>query len=238
VDSALIFFEDEHLLVLNKPAMLHSVALPNGGGPSLAALLCEYLPGIENVSRKPEDGGLVQRLDFETSGAIIAAKTKIIWEKLFEALKAGEIEKSYLAVLEGKFSGQKELHTFIGSRSRRGDRVRVFEEEPRAKMRAQRAHSIFSAKNYLSKINATLVKISAPSAHRHQVRAHAGFLGHPLVGDEIYGSTRTLIQLFASFEATPAELPTFLLHAALISFTHPATKEKITFDVPLPLALG
>ena len=144
LNSPHIIFEDGFLLAIYKPALVHSVSLPDGtGGRSVADWLREQYPKLVEASEKPEDCGLIQRLDFETSGVIMGAKTREIWKLLREDLLAGNIAKKYLALLDGKLEGSKQIESFIGTPKRRGKRVYSYKEDPNNNTRVLRA------KNYL-----------------------------------------------------------------------------------------
>ncbi len=97
-------YNDDSLFAVYKPAGIHSVRLPSGGGRSLADLLCERYPELEHAAPSSLDGGLVQRLDLETSGVLLSAKTPEVWQALYDALLARRIMKSYVALVAGTVS--------------------------------------------------------------------------------------------------------------------------------------
>lgn len=233
--SLSILFEDAHCFALNKSAGIHSVSLPHDEKDTLAARLLVALPELASAAEKPSDGGLVQRLDFETSGVLLGAKSRVAWTALHAQLAAGEIEKSYVALVEGKLIRDTAVNNYLGNSNRRAKSVKVFNEKPRDKDRALPARSRFVVLHYFPNLEASLVRVFAPTARRHQVRAHAASLGHPLVGDALYGSTRSVSSLTA-----PIGLPngcvasTFLLHAEKLEFLHPITKESVTVEAPPP----
>ena len=111
-----IIYEDGDLLVINKPPGLHSISQAESKEYSLAEWLVERFPQLAKVSKNVGDGGLVQRLDFETSGLMLTAKNNNIWESLHQKILRGEIEKYYNCLLEG-VSEQKrtKVALFIGS---------------------------------------------------------------------------------------------------------------------------
>ena len=215
-----ILFEDSDLLVLNKPSNLHSVSNEKSPEPSLANLLIEYLPSLKTAADKEGDAGLIQRLDFETSGIIIAAKNKTVWNSLFSQLKSGEIKKNYLVLVEGYLKEEIDVDTYIGSRHRGSKKVSVTEIPT---PRFLQAKSSLKPISYLKTLNASIVEIFASPARRHQVRAHAAYLGFPLYGDTLYGSKKKL-------DAAPK----FILHAWKSSFTHPNTNKMLSFEAPEP----
>ncbi|MBN8547692.1 MAG: RluA family pseudouridine synthase [Deltaproteobacteria bacterium] len=236
-DSSLfaVLYEDEDCFVLNKPSGIHSVSLPKDDKVTLASQLLKTHPPLAKASPKASDGGLLQRLDFETSGVILGAKSPEAWSKLHSALGAGQIEKSYLALVDGAFPQQLALDTWIGAPNRRAKKVKVFSEKPRQKDRALPASSRLSLVQYHASMDLSVIEVFAPTARRHQVRAHAAFSGHPLRGDSLYGSERelqTLSQNLALPESQAA--PQFLLHAEKISFSHPRTGQRIKVQAARP----
>jgi 23S rRNA pseudouridine1911/1915/1917 synthase len=207
-------YNDDSIFAVYKPAGIHSVRLPSGGGRSLADILCEQHPELEHAAPSPLDGGLVQRLDLETSGLLLGAKTPEVWQALYDALLAGKIEKSYVALVAGRVSDDISITSFLGSPHRGAQKVKIYEKEPAKKARALEGTTTFSPLQFIAEKNISVVKAVASPARRHQIRAHAAHLGHPLVGDALYGSTETLGPLSSSPRA-------FFLHAWELSFVHP-----------------
>lgn len=230
-----ILFEDSHFLVINKPAGIHSAGMPESDGPSIAHELVRKFPGQDKVSEKPEDGGLIHRLDFETSGLLIAARTREAWLKLRNLLKSGEVKKSYFALVEGRLSKKLEIETFLGGKGRRSQKVKVYLRAPASGPRLLAAISHISPLQYFEEINATAVSVTAPTARRHQVRAHCAHAGHPLVGDVLYGATTRLSDVFEKSKSLSKQtLPAFILHADSLEFLHPENKIQIQLKAELP----
>ncbi len=210
-------YEDTDIFAVYKPAGLHSVRLPNGGGLSLADLLLAHDPELRSAARTPEDAGLVQRLDLETSGVVLGAKNRVTWEKLFGALREGAITKHYVALVEGRVDTQREFASYLGSPHRGAKKVKVYLSEPATSVRALYGSTLIQPISYDTVRNETLVRVTASPARRHQVRAHLAYLGHPLVGDTLYGARSAL-----------SDARTFFLHAELVSFHHPVTGAERT----------
>lgn len=218
-------FEDEFLFVLEKPALLHSVKINSSKDDSLAARLLDENPQLSEVAAKPEDAGLLQRLDYETSGLILGAKNKQAWSKLKDCLKQEKIKKSYFVLVEGAFPKMREAVGYIGSRHRASKRVTVT-KFPVA--RSLQARTTFELIKKIPRANASMLKAFAENARRHQVRAQAAQLGFPLLGDKLYGSKRTLDESL-EIQESALPVPPFLLHADFLSFTHPLTDQKLSF---------
>lgn len=222
------FYNDDDIFAVYKPAGLHSVKIPSEGGHSLADELLEYDPELANASHSPLDGGLVQRLDCSTSGVLLGAKTRQIWDTLYAALSNGEVAKSYVALIEGKLHEETTVSTYIGSPHRGAKKMKIYSRPPSPPVRALPGTSIFTPLQYLEPFDITVVRATASPARRHQVRVHAAHIDHPLVGDLLYGSRRSVGALCAAGRyAVPR---TFFLHAAHLSFKHPRTGELINVE--------
>lgn len=168
-----ILYEDEHILVINKPAGL---AVHGGSGISLG--LIELLRG----SRKPDDFlELVHRLDKETSGCIVLAKRGAILRELHQLIRDGAVEKHYYALLSGRWKGARHkieapLHKMhLAS----GERIVRVSREGKASL------TVFEVKERFA--GATLVDAHLLTGRTHQIRVHSQFAGHPILGDEKYG---------------------------------------------------
>lgn len=208
-------YEDNDIFVVLKPPGIHSVRLPSGGGTSVADLLLEHNPILCEASRTPLDAGLVQRLDFETSGIMLGAKHRSIWDVLFKSLLQGEIKKTYLAVIEGALPEAVRVSSYIGSPHRGARKMKVYTSLPPASARALEGTTDFSPLRYDKDRDISVVRASASPARRHQIRVHAAHLGHPLVGDSLYGST---MERGSNRESIQRQ---FFLHAATLSLRHP-----------------
>jgi 23S rRNA-/tRNA-specific pseudouridylate synthase len=218
-------YNDSEIFAVYKPAGLHSVQLPNGGGSSLADVLLSKHPHLSQVARSPGDAGLIHRLDEDTSGIILGAWTKNSWEHLFEELRSGEIQKTYAALVEGSMATPSQITTFIGTPHRGAKKMKVYEKAPPQWARALEGSTVFRDAKHFPDLNASLVSVAASPARRHQVRLHCAHTGHPLVGDSLYGATSTLLESLAKGRS-------FFLHADSLSLRHPVTAEQITITCP------
>jgi len=209
-----------------KPAGVHSVQLPDGrGGGSIAALLVESRPQLAGAGKSPEDAGLVHRLDFSTSGVLLGASTREAWQVLFEQLSQGGVLKEYLACVEGRLDSEQTISSFIGSPNRGAKKMRSYPKDPGQKARTLFGTTIFKPISYDDERKISLVAAVASPARRHQIRLHASTLGHPLVGDSLYGSSTSLGDL----APTPRD---FFLHSWLVEFTHPETGVRVNVKSP------
>ena len=224
-----VLYEDEYLLAINKPADMHSVNLAGKEKQnSIAEAILDKDPSAKQVGLKPEDAGLVNRLDFETSGILIAAKDKTTWKSLHELFKKEKVSKTYLALLEGQLAPRTPIENYIGASGRSAKKMKLFKSKPSTKYRAQVARSEFRLLKFFAKENISLAEISISTGRRHQIRIHAKELKHPIVGDLLYGSKMLLGDFSAEFTSRQ-----FFLHAYKYEFIHPANGKAISIKSEL-----
>lgn len=219
-----ILFEDEALLVLNKPAGL--VVHPAAGHEEhtlVNALLhhCRgQLSGIGGVARP----GIVHRLDKETSGCMVVAKNDATHLALSNQFAGREVEKIYMAIVCGVLSRDEgNIRAAIARHPSHRKRMAVRDEES-----ARAAHTSYEVIERLRE--ATLVQASLHTGRTHQIRVHFQFIGHPLAGDQTYGQrqTRRLAEL------THYDAPRVMLHAHKLAFIHPRSGKRLRFVSPVP----
>jgi len=219
-----ILFEDQSLLVLNKPVGL--VVHPAAGHEEhtlVNALLhhCQgSLSGIGGVARP----GIVHRLDKETSGCLVVAKNDETHLALSAQFAKRQVEKIYNAIVCGELARESgEIHAAIARHPSHRKRMAVRDDDS-----GRAAHTSYRV---LEKLNsATFVEAQIHTGRTHQVRVHFQFLGHPLVGDETYGARQNA----RLKELTNYAAPRVMLHARELSFIHPRTEEQMNFEAPLP----
>src|ERR1039458_4667410 len=219
-----ILFEDQSLLVLNKPAGL--VVHPGAGHEEhtlVNALLhhCQgSLSGIGGVARP----GIVHRLDKDTSGCLVVPKNDETHLALSAQFAGRQVEKIYHAIVCGELARESgEIRAAIARHPSHRKRMAV-----RADDTGRAAHRSYRV---LEKLNsATFVEAQIHTGRTHQVRVHFQFLGHPLAGDETYGARQNK----KLTELTGYEPPRVMLHARELSFIHPRTEKEMCFESPLP----
>jgi 23S rRNA pseudouridine1911/1915/1917 synthase len=219
-----IVFEDEHLLVIDKPAglVVHPAA-GNFDGTLVNALLhhcAGRLSGIGGVARP----GIVHRIDKDTSGLLVVAKTDVAHEGLANQFAAHSIDRRYLAIVTGvpKAAGGTIDAPLARSAANR-KKIAIVEGG-----RGKRAVTHWKRLKMLR--DAALVECRLETGRTHQVRVHMASIGHPLVGDPVYGRSgkthgKLLKELGFHRQA---------LHAAELGFTHPVTKHRMSFASPMP----
>jgi 23S rRNA pseudouridine1911/1915/1917 synthase len=219
-----ILFEDKSLLVVNKPAGL--VVHPAAGHEEhtlVNALLfhCKgSLSGIGGVARP----GIVHRLDKETSGCLVVAKNDETHIALSEQFSNRVVKKVYHAIVCGEVPREAgEIHAAIARHPTHRKRMAVHDDSD-----GRAAHTSYRV---LEKLNhATLVEAQIHTGRTHQIRVHFQHLGHPVVGDDTYGSAKNKrLKELANYAA-----PRVLLHAKELSFIHPRTQKTLKFSAPLP----
>jgi 23S rRNA pseudouridine1911/1915/1917 synthase len=219
-----IVFEDEHLLVVDKPAglVVHPAA-GNFDGTLVNALLhhcAGKLSGIGGVARP----GIVHRIDKDTSGLLVVAKTDVAHEGLAKQFAAHSIDRRYLAIVSGVPKTKEGSVDAPLARSATNRKKIAIVEGGRGK----RAVTHWRRLDVLK--DAALVECRLETGRTHQVRVHMASIGHPLVGDPVYGrSARTLGKVLKELGFHRQAL-----HAAELGFTHPVSKRRLSFSSPMP----
>jgi 23S rRNA pseudouridine1911/1915/1917 synthase len=222
-----IVFEDEHVLVVDKPAGM--VTHPGAGRPTgtLAAAALAHAPGVAGVGG-PRRPGIVHRLDKGTSGLIVLAKTQQAYESLTAQLSTRTVSRRYLAVVQGVV---RRAEGVIDAAIGRDPRSRVRMAVARAG-KGKRAVTRFRVLERLR--DATVVECRLETGRTHQIRVHMASLGYPLLGDHTYGRRAARAAADPELDTLIAGLDGVALHAAGLGFLHPATGEPLEFASPLP----
>jgi 23S rRNA pseudouridine1911/1915/1917 synthase len=218
-----IVYEDDDLIVVDKPAGMPVHPGPGHSGHTLVnALLahCPDLPGIGGVQRP----GIVHRLDKDTSGLIVAAKTERAHHGLTRQLAERRMHKSYLALVEGKLEPAEALiDAPIGRDPNNRRRMMVNGAAAREAKTSYRVREVLSVRPELVEgrvSRLTYLEASPITGRTHQIRVHLASLGHPVVGDSVYGRpTKLVTRQF--------------LHAWRLAFTHPVEGRELSFEAPL-----
>ena len=219
-----IVYEDEHLLVVDKPAglVVHPAA-GNWDGTMVNALLHHCggsLSGIGGVARP----GIVHRIDKDTSGLLVVAKHDVAHEGLAKQFADHSIERRYLAIVSDvPRMAQGTVDAPLARSSHDRKKIAIVEEG-----RGKRAVTHWKM---LTRLNdAALVECRLETGRTHQIRVHMASIGHPLVGDAVYGRTRKAHRELLKDLGFHRQA----LHAAHLGFVHPVTKGRLSFDSALP----
>ncbi len=203
-----IVFEDDHVLVINKPAAF--VVHPGAGnwtGTLLNALLHHY-PDSKHIPR----AGIIHRLDQDTTGLLLIAKTEPVYLKLVEQLSSRQVKRNYCALVNGHPPSMGTVDAPIGRHPKVRTKMAVNPE-------GKPARTYFKVRETLP--TATWLDLALETGRTHQIRVHLQHLGFPILGDSVYGV------------AHPA-LTRQALHARALSFKHPVTEEQIVCKAEIP----
>jgi 23S rRNA pseudouridine1911/1915/1917 synthase len=225
-----ILYEDADLIVLDKPAGLVVHPAPgNYDGTLVNALLAHCGPGFTGIGaeRRP---GIVHRLDKDTSGVMVVAKTQLANDALTAAFAARDLERSYQALVWGTPNpASGEIDAPIGRDRRDRKRMAVVASGGKSALTRYRTLRVW-------KLAVGLVECRLATGRTHQIRVHLSSRGHPVVGDPVY-----LRRIPAASRAVPEPLRTHLLdfprqalHAASLGFAHPRTGEALRFEATMP----
>ncbi len=219
-----VAYEDEHLIVIDKPAGL--VVHPAAGNPdgTLVNALLHHcggsLSGIGGVARP----GIVHRIDKDTSGLIVAAKTDLAHEVLARQFKAHSIDRRYLAIVSDLVaSSAGVIDAPLGRSSSNRKKMAIVPEG-----KGKRAVTHWRRLRRLRE--ATLVECRLETGRTHQVRVHMASVGHPLIGDPVYGRTKPAHRALLAM----LDFHRQALHAAHLGFIHPLTSTALSFDSEMP----
>ncbi len=212
-----VLFEDDHLIVLNKPAGLTVHPAPgNKDGTLVNALLhhCPDLPGIGGEMRP----GIVHRLDKDTTGCIVVAKSQEALVKLQGQIQQRIASREYLAVVHGVPEGER--GTLVGAIGRHPvDRKKyAVVTDGSGRHACTHWHLVERLGDY------SLLRFRLDTGRTHQIRVHCAHMGHPIVGDATYSRCRRL----------PLALDGQVLHAVQLGLDHPISRERMLFEAPLP----
>ena len=219
-----VVYEDEHLIVIDKPAglVVHPAA-GNYDGTLVNALLhhcAGQLSGIGGVARP----GIVHRIDKETSGLLVVAKTDAAHEGLARQFSEHTIERAYLAIVGGRPIPVAGTVTGSIGRSNSNRKKMALVEEGRGK------HAVTHYKTLENMARAALVECRLETGRTHQVRVHMTSIGHPLLGDPAYGRTPAPLRpILAELHFTRQAL-----HAAVLGFNHPVRGDPVRFESVVP----
>jgi len=218
-----IVYEDETLVVVNKPAGL--VVHPAAGTPSgtLANALAYHFQKLPGVSVRP---GIVHRLDRDTSGLLVVAKTEAALENLSDQFRDRSVYKSYVALVHGR----------VLPNTGKIDQPLARDPSNRTRMAVVRggrnALTLYRVRRAFDRF--TLLDVELKTGRTHQIRVHLAWLKHPVVGDETYGGGRDNTIRDPRLRARVRALNRQFLHAEKLGFKHPQTGEFVKFESPLP----
>ena len=213
-----IVYEDGEILVVNKPSgMVVHPACGHYTGTLVHALLahCRSLSQAGDPARP----GIVHRLDKETSGLILVAKTENAHYRLAEQFASRQVKKKYLAIVRGRVARQEGvIHLPIGRHPVNRQKMAVI---AKGEGRAREAETRYRVLERFKQ--ASYLELEPTTGRTHQIRVHLSALGHPILGDSVYGG------------GVPSlKIPRLALHAAAVTFNHPKSGRSLTLEAPMP----
>ncbi|HNQ61288.1 MAG TPA: RluA family pseudouridine synthase [Bacteroidia bacterium] len=229
-----IFYEDDDIVIINKaPGMVVHPAYGNYSGTLMNALVYHFgkLPAQANNLHRP---GLVHRIDKNTSGLLVIAKTELAMTYLAKAFFERTIDRKYIALVWGDFKEDEGTITGNVGRNLKDRKIMdVFPDGSHGK-HAVTHYKVVERFSYV-----TLVECKLETGRTHQIRVHMKHINHPIFNDDSYGGDRilkgTTFTKYKQFiENCFKILPRHALHAQTLGFTHPRTGEKLFFECPLP----
>jgi len=220
-----VVYEDSDVIVINKPSgMVVHPAPGNYSGTLVNALLyrCrDTLSGIGGVMRP----GIVHRIDKNTSGLLVVAKNDEAHTALSAELKYHGIEREYRALVVGGFSEDRGTVDYpIGRHPTDRKKMAVIRDGSGTSREARTHYEVLERFGSIS-----YIALRLETGRTHQIRVHMSYTGHPLLGDEVYKKNKTPFEI-----RHPALFDGQALHAVRLSFTHPRTKKRMSFECPLP----
>ena len=209
-----IVYEDEYIAVINKTSNMTVHPAQNIYTGTLVNALLYHFKSLSNINEDNIRPGIVHRLDKDTSGLIIIAKTNEAHEKLVEMFQSKNMKKTYIAICKGNFSQKSgRIENLIGRDPYERNRMAVVEIN--GKPAITNYEVIDEVQDF------SLMKVNIETGRTHQIRVHMKFLNHPILGDSTYGSPSKLAERQ-------------MLHAYMLEFIHPVTKESIKVKGKLP----
>jgi 23S rRNA pseudouridine1911/1915/1917 synthase len=210
-----VLHADDAVVAVDKPAGIATHPLRPGEHGTLANALVARFPECGLVANDVREGGVAHRLDVETSGVVLAARTRAAWQSLRRAFADGAVHKEYLALV----AGTPPPHgTVTAPLVHAGKRVRVARDSDLDRLPARTEVEVLARGDGVA-----LVRARSSTGRMHQIRVHLAHLGHPLVGDALYGGPPPAAGTHGHF-----------LHAAAVAFPHPSTGAPTRIEAPLP----
>ncbi|MFF3021387.1 RluA family pseudouridine synthase [Gottfriedia sp. NPDC057948] len=206
-----VCYEDEHLLIVNKPFGVDTHPNEKGQLNTLANGVAFHFQenGLKTKVRH------IHRLDKDTTGGVVFAKHALSSSILDSMLSQRKIKRTYTAIVEGNVKLPKgTINEAIG-------RDRHHPTRRRVSPKGDKAITHYKKISYISNLNITILECQLETGRTHQIRVHLSFLGHPLIGDLLYGGKQKLLKRQG-------------LHASNVQFIHPFTKENLSIDIPYP----
>ncbi|MBX3025391.1 RluA family pseudouridine synthase [bacterium] len=217
-----LLYQDEALIALDKPPGMPAMALRSDDRDTAANFLVAIAPESAVAGGSPLEAGLVHRLDTGTSGVLLAARTAVAWRDLRGQFHRGQVEKHYLAWVDGDVARAATRREPIAHDPRRPRSMRVCFDPQQARALAGRP-ALTHFRPLARRGDMTLLAVEITTGVRHQIRVHLAAIGHPIRGDALYGGS-------------PA--PRLMLHAATLVVRHPTSGGRLRIESPPPTSFA
>lgn len=228
-----VLYEDDHLLALNKPPGVVVHPAPGHYSGTLVNAILHHCRGNLSGIAGEERPGIVHRLDRDTSGVLLVAKSDRAHASLSKQLKGRSMRKEYVALCAGRPAVRKgEIALAIGRDPRDRKKMKAFKVAKPPSIRE--ARTIYEIEREWPAAGLSLLRLRLVTGRTHQIRVHLAALGCPVVGDPAYGRPRYQKVKDPALRAALESFPRQALHAERITFRHPATGEEITLEAPWP----
>lgn len=229
-EAITILYEDDHILLLDKPAGMPTLAASKDARDSLADELARRYPALATL----EDCGIAHRLDNDTSGVMCVGKTQNAYRSLRNQFAQGTVEKRYCTLVVGSIADCGETHAPVAHHPRKADRMVVCDSLKRShELNGREAHTRWQAigrYHYIDRrglVPYTLLDVTITTGVRHQIRAHLAWLGFPVAGDRLYQNPKK-----RAWDVIP--LNRHFLHAHHLKIIHPETHLPLVIESKLP----
>lgn len=219
-----IIYEDASLLVVNKPAGMATHGFSGKDTQTLANFLVAHRPDLLTVGKSRWEPGLVHRLDRETSGLVLVAKTPAAFDSLRLQFRRREVKKIYWALVWGSTEPTGAISFPIAHDGRDRQRMRVLADVSRKATDPKSWKALTKYRTLCTKRKVSLVEVEMATGVTHQIRVHLAAMGHPIVGDALYGQARS----------DTLGLNRHFLHARALEFRHPKDGRRIKVEAGLP----
>ncbi|OGM01387.1 hypothetical protein A2480_02370 [Candidatus Uhrbacteria bacterium RIFOXYC2_FULL_47_19] len=216
-----IIYEDDDLIVINKPSGLLVHATVRNEQDTLANALLAHYPPIEKIGESPERPGIMHRLDKDASGLMVVAKTNQAYESLKKSFQTHDVEKEYAVLAIGRPPHDEGTIDLPIGRST-SERRMAARSQPIEGDRPAVTH--YSVEEYLP--GAALLAVQTETGRTHQIRTHLKSIGCPVAGDKLYGPSKS-----------PLSIGRLFLHARRLAIHHPKDGQRLEFNAPLPKEL-
>ena len=229
-----ILYEDAHLLAVDKPAGLVVHPSPGHGSGTLVNALLHHVRDLAGIggSLRP---GIVHRLDRDTSGVLLVAKTDLAHASLARQMKRRTMKKEYLALVAGIPRVRKgEIALAIGRDTRDRKRMKAYRQADPVPSGAREARTLYEIEREWFPLGLTLLRCRLVTGRTHQIRVHLAAAGLPVVGDPVYGRARYPRVRDANLKRRLEGFPRQALHAERVSFRHPETGQPVSIAAPVP----